>query len=91
MLLVVISSVTTLLLLRGLETAPFLFIFCFLSLPLFLRLVSLAILEEEVEEDEDVGDGVDLFADAPDGGGERLIGPFSYEICLYNRNIVETT
>ena len=90
MLLVVISSVTTLLLLRGLETAPFLFIFCFLSLPLFLRLVSLATLEEEVEEDEDVGDGVDLFADAP-GGGERLIGPFSYEICLYNRNIVETT
>ena len=76
-LLVVISSVTTLLLLRGLETAPFLFIFCFLSLPLFFRLVSLAILEEEVEEDEDVGDGVDLFADAPDGGGERLIGPFS--------------
>ena len=48
-----------------------------MSLPLFLRLVSLAILEEEVEEDEDVGDGVDLFADAPDGGGERLIGPFS--------------
>ena len=77
MLLVVISSVTTLLLLRGLETAPFLFIFCFLSLPLFLRLVSLATLEEEVEEDEDVGDGVDLFADAPDGGGKRLIGPFS--------------
>ena len=59
MLLVVISSVTTLLLLRGLETAPFLFIFCFLSLPLFLRLVSLAILEEEVEDDKDVGYGVD--------------------------------
>ena len=76
MLLVVISSVTVLLLLlSGLETAPFLFIFCFLSLPLFLRLVSLAILEEEVE---DVGDGVDLFVDAPGiGGGERLIGPFS--------------
>ena len=75
-LLVVISSVTVLLLLlSGLETAPFLFIFCFLSLPLFLRLVSLAILEEEVE---DVGDGVDLFVDAPGiGGGERLIGPFS--------------
>ena len=83
MLLVVISSVTVLLLLllRGLETAPFLFIFCFLSLPLFLRLVSLAILdEEEVEEVEDVGDGVDLFVDAPPGIGglgERLIGPFS--------------
>ena len=81
-LLVVISSVTVLLLLlRGLETAPFLFIFCFLSLPLFLRLVSLAILdEEEVEEVEDVGDGVDLFVDAPPGIGglgERLIGPFS--------------
>ena len=77
--MVVISSVTVLLLLlRGLETAPFLFIFCFLSLPLFLRLVSLAILEEEVEEVEDVGDGVDLFVDAPGiGGGERLIGPFS--------------
>ena len=78
MLLVVFSSVTTLLLLRGLETAPFLFIFCFLSLPLFLRLVFLAILEEEVEDVEDVGDGVDLFVDAPgNGGGERLIGPFS--------------
>ena len=43
-----------------------------------------------MEDDKDVGYGVDLFADAP-GGGERLIGPFSYEICLYNRNIVETT
>ena len=76
-LLVVISSVITvlLLLLSGLETAPFLFIFCFLSLPLFLRLVSLAILEEEVE---DVGDGVDLFVDDPGiGGGERLMGSFS--------------
>ena len=73
MLLVVISSVTTLLLLRGLETAPFLFIFCFLSLPLFLRLVSLAILEEEVEDDQDVGYGVDLFADAPGGGDRTLI------------------
>ena len=73
MLLVVISSVTTLLLLRGLETAPFLFIFCFLSLPLFLRLVSLAILEEEVEDDKDVGYGVDLFADAPGGGDRTLI------------------
>ena len=46
---------------------------CFLSLPLFLQLVSLAILEEEVEDDQDVGYGVDLFADAPGGGDRTLI------------------